>query len=171
VKGIAMQFVFHLTHQQDDLRKKNRLKIGTYSTVEGAQNAIMQLQSLPGFRDSTGSFSIYKCIINHEYIPYGLDDQATIATKSESRSISRDKHEIFSVYNEPINLNVHPGVTSIMIGYYSDEKLAQSAIERIKTLTIFNNRERDFNYCTVTLDQTGWTNGYTTIEEAMKQYQ
>jgi hypothetical protein len=157
-------------HQQDDLRKKNRLKIGTYSTVEGARNAILQLQNLPGFRDSTGLFSIRKCIVNHEYIPYGLDVQATIATETELSSISRDKQEIFFVYNEPVTSSVHPGDTAILIGYYSDETLAQSAIERIRTLAIFTEKEREFNYCAIDLDQTGWTNGYTTIEEAMKQY-
>jgi hypothetical protein len=165
-----MQVAFQLMHTQDNPNRQSRLRIGLYKTTAQARDAIAQLENLPGFRDPDGSFILHECIIDHDYIPHGLDTQSAIASLTDQNFPPVAVDKLFFVYNEPRASARHPGDTAFLIGYYSTEDRAKSAIERIRQLAIYPEHNREFNYCSTTLNQTDWTSGYTTIEEVMKQY-
>jgi hypothetical protein len=157
-------------HSQANPNRRNRKRIGLYESAKEAQAAITELNSLPGFRNPEGFFSLHECIIDHDYVPHGLDTQEPPPTLTDATPSNQNFDKLFLVYNQPIESEISQGDTVVFIGYYSSEDSAKTAIRKIQKLEIFSQEKREFNYCSVLLNQTNWTSGYATVEETMKQF-
>jgi hypothetical protein len=165
-----MQTVVQLMHSQADPNRRNRKRIGLYKSAKEARAAITELSSLPGFRNPDGFFSLHECIIDHDYVPHGLDTQEPSPTLTDATPSNQNFDKLFLVYNESIESEIYQGDTVVFIGYYSSEDLAKIAIQKLQKLEIFPTEKREFNYFSVFLNQTNWTSGYATVEETMKHF-
>jgi len=115
--------------------------IGVYSSKNSAEKAVAKLSIQPGFIDSPKNFDIQSYPLN----------------KEELR-----ENSVFLVWYK--NLQNEDDVK--VMGAYSSKKKAEDSIQQLIKSTEFKDSPENFDIYDYILDQTSWTEGFITWDEA-----
>ena len=167
-----MQQVFNLLHRVVRDGQADRKGGGVYSSLGAAQDALAKLSRQPGFRDYPDGFSIHRCIVGLSYAPFGLDsDQNTLAddVATPMEVIARNT-TLYRLYNQSTIDDAEHDDDFILIGFFHSQVAAEQIAEQLKGTPEFSRPNREFGISTPVVDRIEWSEGFISVEEAMKQF-
>ena len=164
-----MNSVLYLQHQITRDGTSNEKSIGAYTSLANAGRAISRLKSRPGFRDFRGRFVVYEVRINKDYLPAGFDQPAneisTLEVSALDGSLDIQAGGLYRVYNQCTSGDEQSDNDYVLIGFYESEKMAQSAIERLRGYANFGDPDREFGLDLYKLDADNWSEGFGVDDE------
>jgi hypothetical protein len=154
-----MRAVYDLHHSSVCNGRRDRKAIGVYTARSLAEAAKARLKDKPGFRDPTGAFGISRCLVNHAYLPEGLDVQVK-ETGADETLATYELPTLFCLFNIHAIEAPETDDDFVVIGYYSSEALANAEADRLKLRPELGNSDRKFEVHIRWLNQDSWVEGF-----------
>ena len=143
--------------------------IGAYGTGQAAAQAIARARRLPGFDRPEGVFYIYRCALDCDYWPGGIDKAAASINLAGISDVGAgtaiDLGAVFFLSNVS---EVDIDAAEYIIGFYSSELSAQQAMERLRQDRELGGPDRKFIADRYVVNDDHWRSGFNTGYEGMK---
>ena len=151
-----MSIVYYLQHRIQYATRADRKGIGAFRSFAKAQAAIKQVGGMPGFKRTTGRFSIYACELDRTYLPDGLDTPSNLANGDvPGRNEFGPNDDVYVAYWDDEDRDD----VSVQFGYYSTRDLAQAALVEAEP-HIPDAKRGVFDVSTSRLDRVEWSEGF-----------